>query len=225
MSSMIKDYQLIIFDWDGTLMNSIDRIVSSMQNAALLSQLVKPSAEHVKEIIGLSLPAAITTLFPDNSSEQTAALVAQYKHQYVEVNNTPAPLFNDAIALLTNLQQESKLLAVATGKGRVGLERVFQTTQTGHFFHASRCADEVKSKPHPEMLHSLLEELHIDKSQAVMIGDTCHDLKMAQSAGVDRIGVTFGVHDREVLSQYQPKAIVDSLTELQTLLLGKVAIK
>lgn len=217
---MIKDYKLIIFDWDGTLMNSIDRIVSSMQNAAILSQLTKPSVEHVKEIIGLSLPAAVTTLFPDNSAEQTMALVAQYKHQYVEVNNTPAPLFNDAIALLTRLQQEQKLLAVATGKGRVGLERVFQATQTGHFFHASRCADEAKSKPHPDMLLSLLDELNVPKSQAIMIGDTSHDLKMALTAGIDSIGVTFGVHDREVLSEYNPQAIVDSLTELQPLLLS-----
>lgn len=214
---MTLDYKLIIFDWDGTLMDSIDRIVSSMQNAASISQFIVPSSDSVKQIIGLSLPTAIATLFPDSTSQQILTLISHYKHEYVEANTTPAPLFDDAIELLNALQNESKILAVATGKGRQGLQRVFSTTETEHFFHASRCADEAKSKPHPEMLESLLKELDIDKSEAIMIGDTSHDLLMAQSAGIASIGVTCGVHNRETLTKYAPITVVNSLSELKDL--------
>jgi phosphoglycolate phosphatase len=215
------NYKLIIFDWDGTLMDSIDKIVYSMQSAALTGQLVVPSAENVQQIIGLSLPIAIATLFPDNSEKQTLALVEEYKRQYVEVNTTPTPLFEGAIELLNALKNESKLLAVATGKGRAGLQRVLDATQTQTYFHSSRSSDDAKSKPHPEMLYSLLDELGVAKEEAIMIGDTSHDLSMAQAAGIDRIGVTFGVHSKEILEQFKPKAVVNSLSELQALLIGK----
>lgn len=212
-------YKLVIFDWDGTLMDSIARIVSSMQAAAHHCQLTIPSVQSVKDIIGLSLPKALDILFPAASPSQMSALVGQYQFQYVEGDNTPAPLFEDALLLLEVLTENNKLLAVATGKGRQGLQRVLSTTQTEHFFHASRCADEALSKPDPQMLLSLLTELNIAPEQAVMIGDASHDMKMAQAAGIDRIGITLGVHTREVLSHYQPIAIVDSLVELQQLLI------
>lgn len=215
----MHSYKLIIFDWDGTLMDSIGRIVSSMQAAAAHCSLVIPSNEQVKEIIGLSLPIAIDILFPKNSDKQNEAMLAQYKYQYVEGDNTPTPLFDNALNLLTALKCNDKLLAVATGKGRQGLQRVFNITDTEHFFHASRCAGEVLSKPDPDMLFSLLNELAVAPEHALMIGDTSHDMQMAQSAGVDRIGITLGVHSRKVLNQYKPKAVVDSLTELQQLLL------
>ena len=215
-------YKLVIFDWDGTLMDSIARIVSSMQAAADHCQLTIPTAKCVKDIIGLSLPKALDILFPGASYSQTTALLEQYKFQYVEGDNTPAPLFEDALSLLKALNDNNRLLAVATGKGRQGLQRVFSATQTEHFFHASRCADEALSKPDPQMLLSLLAELNVTPEQAVMIGDTSHDMKMAQTAGIDRIGITLGVHDREILNHYQPIAIVDSLIELQQLLLPVV---
>jgi len=217
----MDSYKLIIFDWDGTLMDSIGRIVSSMQAAAAHCSLVIPSNEQVKEIIGLSLPVALDLLFPKNSDKQNEAMLIQYKYQYVEGDNTPTPLFDHALDLLTALKSNDKFLAVATGKGRQGLQRIFDVTDTEHFFHASRCAGEVLSKPNPEMLFSLLDELAIAPEHALMIGDTSHDMQMAQSAGVDRIGITLGVHNREILTQYQPKAVVDSLDELQQLLLGK----
>lgn len=215
----MKSYKLIIFDWDGTLMDSIGRIVASMQAAAQSCALTVPSNEQVKEIIGLSLPKALEILFPANSSLQNEAMLTQYKYQYVEGDNTPTPLFDNALALLTALKESDKILAVATGKGRQGLQRVFNVTNTEHYFHASRCAGEVLSKPNPDMLYSLLDEFSIAPEHALMIGDTSHDMKMARSAGVDRIGITLGVHNREVLNQYKPKAIVDSLHELQQLLL------
>jgi phosphoglycolate phosphatase len=215
----MHQYKLVIFDWDGTLMDSIARIVSSMQSAAINCQLDVPTTIAVKEIIGLSLPIALERLFPRGSEEQLSGMLEQYKHQYVDGDNTPTPLFDNALNLLNALKVENKLLAVATGKGRQGLQRVFSATDTEHFFHASRCAGEAVSKPDPQMILSLLEELNVLPEHAVMIGDTSHDMAMAQAAGVDRIGITLGVHDRDVLNRYQPKAIVNSLTELQQLLL------
>jgi len=220
----MHNYKLVIFDWDGTLMDSVDRIVFSMQASANVLSFEPPSYDQAKQIIGLSLTKAIQTLFPSANDEQVQLLTAQYKHQYVEVNTTPTPLFDYALELLTTLKQENKLLAVATGKARAGLQRVWLASDTEHFFHASRCADESISKPDPDMINSLLKELNIQKHEAVMIGDTSFDLEMAQRAGVDSIGVTYGVHDDEVLSKYQPRAIVDSLAELHQLLL-KVPIK
>jgi phosphoglycolate phosphatase len=212
-------YKLIIFDWDGTLMDSVARIVSSMQAAAKQCQLTIPTQEQVKDIIGLSLPKALGVLFPKGSNDQLTNMLEQYKYQYVEGNNPPSPLFDNALLLLDALKGENKLLAVATGKARQGLQRVFSVTDTEHYFHASRCADEALSKPDPQMVLSLLEELNVLPEHAVMIGDTSYDMEMAQSAGVDRIGITLGVHERDILNRYQPKAVVDSLAELQQLLL------
>ncbi|PKI16106.1 HAD-IA family hydrolase [Colwellia sp. 12G3] len=215
----MTEYKLVIFDWDGTLMDSIARIVSSMQAAARHCQLTIPTVNNVKNTIGLSLPKVLDILFPSASQIDITALLEQYKFQYVEGNSTPAPLFEHALSLLKALTDNDKLLAVATGKGREGLQRVFSASQTEHFFHASRCADEARSKPDPQMLLSLLAELSIAPEQAVMIGDTSYDMQMAQTAGIDRIGITLGVHDRDILNNYQPIAIVDSLAELQQLLL------
>jgi len=212
------DYKLIIFDWDGTLMDSVNKIVTSMQKTALSAQLVVPSAHEVQQIIGLSLPVAIAKLFPDISQKQCLLLTQEYKRQYA-VNTTPTPLFDGATELLSALQNENKLLAIATGKGRSGLQGVLDATQTQMYFHASRTSDDAKSKPHPEMLNSLLDELNVAKEDAVMIGDTSHHLAMAQSAGIDSVGVTFGVHCCDVLKAFEPKAIVDSFSELQELLI------
>lgn len=215
----MHNYKLIIFDWDGTLMDSVARIVSAMQASAKVINVEVPTFDQAKQIIGLSLPKAIQVLFPNCTDEQEALLVEHYKHQYVELDTTPTPMFDHALNLLSALRNDNKLLAVATGKGRLGLQRVWQASNTEHFFHSSRCADESLSKPDPDMINSLLAELNIKSHEAVMIGDTSYDMEMAQRAGVDRIGVTFGVHDHQVLSQHQPKAIVDSLIELQRLLI------
>jgi len=214
----MQHYKLVIFDWDGTLMDSVDRIVSCMQSAAQIVGLPIPSYNEAKQIIGLSIPEALKALFAGITDEQIEVMRLQYKHQYLEGDNTPTPLFDHAINLLSQLRQENKLLAVATGKGREGLNRVLHVSETANFFHTTRCAGEMPSKPNPEMLNSILAELNVAPHEAIMIGDTSHDLKMAQNAGVDSIGVTFGVHDSDILVKYQPKAIVDSLAELYSLL-------
>ncbi|MBL4899151.1 MAG: HAD-IA family hydrolase [Colwellia sp.] len=216
----MQNYKLVIFDWDGTLMDSVDRIVSSMQSAAKVVGLAIPSNEAAKQIIGLSIPEALKALFEGITDEQIEIMRSQYKYQYLEGDTTPTPLFANATNLLTQLKQNNKLLAVATGKGRDGLNRVLEVSETSAFFNTTRCAGEMPSKPDPTMLLSILDELNLALHEAIMIGDTSHDLKMAQNAGVDSIGVTFGVHDREVLNQYKPKVIVDSLAELHQLLLG-----
>lgn len=216
----MQDYKLVIFDWDGTLMDSVDRIVSSMQSAAKTVGLAIPTDNDVKQIIGLSLTTALETLFTSITAKQVEDMLVQYKYEYLEGDNTPAPLFANAANLLSHLKKRNKLLAVATGKGRQGLNRVLKVSETSVFFDTTRCAGEMPSKPDPTMLHSILDELKIAPHEAIMIGDTSHDLKMAQNAGVDSIGVTFGVHDRAVLNQYKPKVVVDSMAELHLLLLG-----
>lgn len=214
----MQHYKLVIFDWDGTLMDSVERIISSMQSAAKTVGLTIPSSEEVKQIIGLSLNVGLKKLFSTISTEQLDAMLVEYKYQYLEGDQTPTPLFDNAMSLLLSLKQERKLLAVATGKGREGLNRVLQISDTNHLFNTTRCAGEMPSKPDPEMLNSILAELSIAPHEALMIGDTSHDLEMAKNAGIDSIGVTFGVHDKDVLQQYAPKAIVDSISELHALI-------
>ncbi|MCI2284475.1 HAD-IA family hydrolase [Colwellia sp. MSW7] len=214
----MHSYKLVIFDWDGTLMDSVDRIVSSMRSAAKTVGLAIPANEDVKQIIGLSLDVGLKKLFLNITSEQIDAMLVEYKYQYLEGDNTPTPLFDDAYSLLVALKQKNTLLAVATGKGREGLNRVLKISDTDHFFNTTRCASEMASKPDPQMLHSILTELDIAPHQAIMIGDTSHDLEMAQNAGIDSIGVTFGVHNNQILQQFKPKAVVDSISELHVLL-------
>lgn len=217
----MSNYKLVIFDWDGTLMDSVGKIVLSMQAAAKVLNLTPATFEQGKSIIGLSLSKGIEQLFPQSSTELQDKIEKEYKYQYLEVNNTPTPLFDNALELLTSLKESNVLLAVATGKARPGLERVLNMTETEHLFDATRSASDCRSKPDPEMITSLLTEFNIDACDAVMIGDTSFDMEMAKHANVDRIGVSFGAHAIDVLNQFEPKAIVHSLDELEKLLIHK----
>lgn len=213
----MERYELVIFDWDGTLMDSIGRIVSCMQTAAKLMEQTVPTCHEVKQIIGLSLSNAVDVLFPQCNAEQQRNIIEHYHFQYIEEDNTPTPLFDNAIELLKHLKQENKIIAVATGKARAGLERVMSMSDTKQFFSTTRCADEANSKPDPDMLNQILNELCVSPEKAIMVGDTSHDLKMARDAGIASIGVTFGVHERHILQKYDPIAIVDSLAEMKKL--------
>ncbi len=214
-------YKLVIFDWDGTVMDSVGRIVSSMQAAANSSGIAIPTEQAVKDIIGLSLDKALDKLFPQADEQQRLALVDGYRDQYVTLNKTETPLFSGAEHLLNELRDTGHYLAVATGKARRGLNRVFESTALGDRFHTSRCADEAESKPSPDMIHQIMTELSVEPEQTIMIGDSMYDMEMARSAGVARIGVTHGVHDHETLKDYQPVLLADSLHDVKQFLLSK----
>lgn len=217
MNPSLQSCQLVIFDWDGTVMDSVGRIVSAMQTSARLAELAVPSAFAVKQIIGLSLDNAFTSLFPMMTAQQHQALFEHYREQYVHHDPTPTPMFDGAELLFQHLRQQQKQLAVATGKARKGLDRIFADTGLGHYFVTSRCADDARSKPDPDMLLQILHETGLQPEQTLMIGDTSHDMSMAQQAGIPRIGVTHGVHGVDVLSKFEPIAIVDDLHQLKTL--------
>ncbi len=211
-------YKLYIFDWDGTLMDSINKIVHTLQGAAQLSQLAIPSDQAVKNIIGMSLTKAAQQLFGDVTQHQIDAFVETYKHHYKHGNTTPAPMYDGCSTFLTNLREANKLIAVATGKAREGFNDIFALSNVDHLFHTTRCGDEAISKPNPDMLLQILDELNVNPCDALMVGDSHFDLLMAQNAKVDSIGITHGVGDAQMLAQYQPQAIVHSLDELNRLI-------
>jgi len=217
----LQQIKLVIFDWDGTVMDSIGKIVASIQQAAARLDIAVPPAEQAKQIIGLSLDPAFLRLFPNSSQQQRDELSAHYKDVYLNHDQTPTPLFPDAHDLFQTLHQHGYLLAVATGKARRGLDRMMSETNTEHFFHSSRCSDEAQSKPHPDMLQQLLAYHQLEPWQAVMIGDTVHDLAMAQAINMPRIGITHGVHGLEDFAPHEPSAVVHSLAELRLLLTGR----
>jgi phosphoglycolate phosphatase len=208
------NYQLIIFDWDGTLMDSVGRIVSSMQHTAAKIGLRIPSESAVRDIIGISLLPAIDRLFGRLDEVQMAQFMQIYRQQYVHDDPTPSPLFDGAHDMLTSLRARGFRLAVATGKARHGLERVWHETQSGHYFDFSRCADESESKPSPKMLLELTEQAGVAVQQALMIGDSIHDMRMAKAANMAAIGVSFGAHDAAQLRHSGALAIIDQLEQL-----------
>ncbi|MEL0641992.1 HAD-IA family hydrolase [Pseudoalteromonas aliena] len=214
----IKKYKLVIFDWDGTVMDSVSKIVNCIRQSASSLNITPPSDDAIKNIIGLSLERAIDVLFPEQI-EQHNALVEGYKHQY-HIDMTPTPVFDGVASVLSALQEQGIILAVATGKGRDGLERLLDQSQLRHFFSATRTSNDALSKPSPDMLYQLLQELGVSADDAVMIGDTKIDMAMGKAANMDRIGVTMGVHNAQQLSELTPVAIVDNYQQLQQILLG-----
>lgn len=207
-------YQLIIFDWDGTLMDSVGRIVSSMQHTARVVGLTVPSDDAVRDIIGISLLPAIDRLFGRLDESQMAHFMRVYRQQYVHDDTTPSALFEGAHELLKGLRERGLRLAVATGKARHGLVRVWQETNSGDYFDFSRCADESESKPSPKMLFELTQQAGVPVHKALMIGDSIHDMRMAQRAKMSAIGVSFGAHDAAQLRAHGAIAIIDQLQQL-----------
>lgn len=199
-------------------MDSIDRIVSSMQVTAGHLRLPVPEVQAVKDIIGLSLEPAIERLFGVLPREEYDAFLARYRDEYVDLNTTPTPLFPAAIAVLDELKQRQHRLAVATGKARKGLDRVWKEVAMSDYFHASRCADETRGKPHPQMLHELMTELQFAPQQTLMIGDSEHDMRMAKAAGTYAIGVDFGVHDAARLTAAGADVVISDLRQLTELI-------
>lgn len=205
---------LLIFDWDGTLVDSTAHIIDAMQTAAREQGLPALSHAEVQNIIGLGLPEAILALYPSLEEAARHELKLGYARHYLALNEAPPALFAGVANTLEHLKSAGHLLAVATGKSRRGLQRVLGQLEMLDFFHATRCADETRSKPHPQMLHELLAELKMPLHDAVMIGDTEYDMAMAQEAGMARIGVDYGAHAVARLQRYEPDLILSEFAQL-----------
>ncbi len=214
-----RRYELIIFDWDGTLMDSAGTIVACIQAACRDLGLPVPSREAASHIIGLGLQDALKHLLPDLPALDHPRLVEAYRNHYL-AQDAEIPLFTGADTLVASLHARGHLLAVATGKARRGLERAFQHTGLGAYFHASRTADETFSKPHPAMIEELLDELAVPAERALMVGDTSHDLLMARNAVVDALAAGYGAHPAESLAQFEPLAVCYDFPELAQWLLA-----
>lgn len=207
-------FKAIIFDWDGTLVNSTARIVDSMQRAGREAGLPSVCDASVQNIIGLGLPEAIRTVWPEVTEEQLLDVTPRYARYFVSDSQVDMDFFQGVPTFLTNLKAQGRQLAVATGKTRRGLDRMIQDMNLQQVFSATRCADETRSKPHPLMLHELLDELKLHSHEALMVGDTTYDLDMARSINMPAIGMTYGAHAAERLWACEPLTLCHSIYEL-----------
>lgn len=214
----MKRYELIVFDWDGTLMDSAGTIVHCVQAAARDLGLVPPSDARARHIIGLGLVDALRHALPDLSEDHYDELVERYRHHYLSRDHELV-LFAGADAVVRGLASHGYRLGVATGKSRRGLDRALAQSGLGDCFHATRCADECHSKPHPQMLEELMEEFAVAPTATLMIGDTTHDLLMARNAGVDAVAVSYGAHRREELDAAGPLYCAASIGDLASWLM------
>jgi phosphoglycolate phosphatase len=210
---MGRRFDLIVFDWDGTLMDSTAAIVTAVQAAARDLDLPVPSDERARHIIGLGLIDAMRHAMPDLPEDRYREVADRYRHHYL-ARDHELQLFVGAGELVDRLAAGGHLLAVATGKSRKGLERALAVSGLGPRFHATRCADECHSKPHPQMLEELMDELGVAADATLMIGDTTHDLQMARNAGVAAIGVDYGAHPRQALLELDPLYCAGDVVEL-----------
>ncbi len=213
----LSNIRLIVFDWDGTIMDSTGRIVSAMQQAARKQNLPIPTDKAVKNIIGLGLTQCFNILFPDLKCHK--AITEEYRFQYVEADATPSPIFDGVETVLTELKAKGYILAVATGKARHGLDRVLAGSGLAKYFDYTIGADEVtNAKPAPDMLNWLMQQTQIKPQQVAMIGDTSFDLEMANNAGTHAIGVTFGAQSQKQLKRFNPFQIISSFTQITALI-------
>lgn len=210
---MAKRFELIVFDWDGTLMDSAAAIVASIQAAAADLGLSPPREDRARHVIGLGLHEALHYVLPELEASRHRQMAERYRHHYLS-RDKDLKLFDGAEWLVQGLAMAGHMLAVATGKSRAGLDRALAASGLAARFDATRCADECHSKPHPQMLEELMEELGVPPSLTLMIGDTTHDLEMARNAGVSALGVSYGAHPREALESTAPLRCVDSMAEL-----------
>lgn len=206
-------YGLLVFDWDGTIIDSASTIAECIRLAAADLGLEVPTTEQARHVIGLGLHDALRSAVPDLRAERTSEFVARYRVHFL-AREEGMGLFGGMRELL-DFEAKRRLLGIATGKSRRGLDRSLQETQLKSYFRASRCADETHPKPHPAMLLEIMEELEVAPGSVLMIGDTSHDLEMARAAGVDALAVTYGAHAETGLRACEPRGCVSSVEELQ----------
>lgn len=206
-------FDLIVFDWDGTLMDSAAAIVRAIVAACRDLELPEPSEARARHVIGLGLHDALAHAVPQLERSDYSKLVERYRFHYLSSDHELS-LFPGAFEMIEQLADAGRLLGVATGKSRVGLDRALAHTGLGSFFDSTRCADECFSKPHPAMLEQIMGELGVARDRTLMVGDTTHDLDMARNAGVAALAVSFGAHPRAALVEAQPLALVDTPADL-----------
>ena len=212
----LADKTLVIFDWDGTLMDSIGLIVESMHVAGEAHGF-HTTDQAVKDIIGLSLMNGIEILYPETNDSQKLAIQQSYADYYIP-NSHRTPFFAPIENMLQTLQQKNRQLAVATGKKRKGLDRVLDASDSHHYFVMTRCADEAGSKPDPQMLTDILQYTEQQISDAVFIGDSIYDIQMANSLGMTSIAVNYGTASSDELAAQQPTYQVNTPQALVELL-------
>jgi phosphoglycolate phosphatase len=208
-----KQFDLIVFDWDGTLMDSTAHITRSIQASCRDLGLPVPDDQAASYVIGLGLRDALQIAAPTLDPADYPRLVDRYRAHYLTGDPT-IELFKGVPELLDDLRGAGYLLAVATGKSRVGLDRALRTVELTAMFDVTRCADETFSKPHPQMLNEVMDEVGQTPARTVMIGDTTHDLQMALNAGTAGIAVTYGAHPEAPLLELSPRFCAHSVTEL-----------
>lgn len=214
-------YAAVLFDWDGTVMDSTYSIASSIQLASADLELPVPSIQQASWVIGLSLESALYRAVPDLTAEQMPLFLERYRHHFMQ-RDPHIKLFDGILPFMGELRSRQIALGVATGKSRQGLDRVLQQVNLGTFFDATRCADETRSKPDPEMLHQLLAELMLEPEQVLMVGDTVHDIHMATNAGMDSVAVTYGAHDPQTLAKAEPTVMVDNVAQMRDWVLARI---
>lgn len=208
----MASFKALVFDWDGTLFDSTATIVHALQYAFAELQLPVPERQACRHVIGLSLPSAMQHLCPSLPEEAYPELVAHYRRHYLGRDHEIV-LFDGVVEALQRYREQGWFLAVATGKSRVGLDRALKSSGLGPLFDVTRCADETFSKPHPEMLLQIIDVLGLNAQEALMVGDTTHDMELARNAGSAAVAVSYGAHEREALAAHQPLFIADSFVE------------
>ena len=208
-----RQFDLICFDWDGTLFDSTAIIVRSIQQAVLDVGGQKPSDEAASYVIGMALMPALAHAAPDVPKEKYPLLGERYRHHYLATQHDIS-LFDGVLPMLADLKGRHHWLTVATGKSRRGLDDVLASRQLHGIFDGSRTADETAGKPDPRMLHELMREFGADPERTLMIGDTTHDLQMARNAGVASVGVSYGAHEPHGFGALGPRYIAHSVADL-----------
>jgi phosphoglycolate phosphatase len=213
MAAAERRYALLVFDWDGTLIDSAGTIAECIQAASREMGLAVPDRQRARHVIGLGLHDSLRHAVPDLPRERYVEFAGMYRRHFL-ARESSMSLFEGVPRLLSELEQRGHMLAVATGKTRAGLDRALAASGLGVHFRASRCADETSPKPHPAMLLELMKELGTDPQRMLMVGDTSHDLEMARNAGVDAVAVTYGAHPEDALRAFEPLACASSVEDL-----------
>ena len=210
----MSKYSLLVFDWDGTLIDSKSQIVNCMQATILSLELEARSDKQISDIIGLGLDEAIRSLYPEVTPKLITQTAQAYREHYLTKDKTPSPLFDGATEALNSLRDSGYDLAVATGKSRRGLDKGLIDTGLEAYFPITRCADETRSQPHPQMLEEILVDCNTEPSNTLLIGDSEYDLQLANNTKVDGLAVSYGVHGLMRLLKEDPVGFIDDIKQL-----------